>query len=364
MNTQQLAQKLVQFRSTHSHMDQMRACLDYCIDYFQEDNLIIKKYESGGKPSVVISNTDNENVDVILLGHIDTVDGADELFKGTIKDGKLYGRGSMDMKAFVATSMQVVKRLVAQDFSGTFALMIVSDEELGGVYGARYLVQDIGYTAKVVLVPDDGDDITHIIEETKHILHLSFKAKGIEAHANRPWDGVNAIEKLITVYTALRTHFGDFTTVPDDIWVNTINLGKISGGVATNEVPGEATMTVDIRFVDGTTKEEVLQWIEGALIDGVTYQVDMEGYPTKLKQDNPLVTVYKGIVEKETGKQVRFIKAGGGTDARYFSQKGMLTIVHQSNGGSAQGDNEHVELDGLDVLVNIQTQFIIENFNK
>ena len=358
MTVQELAQRLVQFRSTHDDPEQLQACLDFCVQFFGGTPAVVKQYEHEAIRSVVIQTQDTTEVDVLLLGHIDTIHGPDELFAGRIEYGKLYGRGTLDMKAFVATSMVVLKQLLDDGYKGNIALAIVTDEEMGGVHGARHLVEDVGYHAKVVLVPDDGEHINRIVVESKRILHLRFVAEGVEAHASRPWMGRNAIGQLLKTYDVLGAHFTHYTEPPKDLWVNTINLGTISGGSATNEIPGHAEMTVDVRLTPDVSRETALQWIEQSLQEGVSYSVVMEGYPTVINKDDPMVQQYVDVVHRVTGAPVQFIKNGGGTDGRYFSHAGMTVIVHQGTGGFCQSDREHVELEGLDQLVNIHAQFI------
>lgn len=362
MTIEQLAQRLVQFESTHENPKEMQACLDFCVSFFSGYPVIVKRYEHEGIHCVVIETKDTLQVDVLLLGHIDTLTGSKELFLGKIQDGKLYGRATLDMKAFVATSLMVMKELLDEGYTGNIALAIVTDEEMGGKHGARYLVEEIGYKANVVLVPDDGEKIHRMVVESKHIFHLEFFAEGTESHAARPWMGDNAILKLYTTYQKLAEHFPSFTEPPKDIWVNTINLGTIQGGIATNEVPGSATMGVDVRVTPVVTREEVVGWIESALAPGVSYIIGMEGYPTIVNTQDSLVQKYMHIIQEVTGISVECIKNGGGTDGRYFSHAGMRVIVHQGNGGLCQTDNEHVELASLQQLVAIQKRFIRENF--
>ncbi|PIR03522.1 MAG: hypothetical protein COV59_05005 [Candidatus Magasanikbacteria bacterium CG11_big_fil_rev_8_21_14_0_20_39_34] len=362
MEVAALAKKLIQFETTHEKPDQIQECLNFCKSYLDGFPVIIKEFVSEGIPSIVIQTKDTTDVDVLLLGHIDTIPGPDELFEGKEKDGKLYGRGSLDMKAFVATSLQVLRELLEEGYLGNIALAIVSDEELGGKNGANYLVNTIGYNAKVVLVPDDGERIENIVTETKHILHLEFFAKGKEAHGCQPWFGKNAILDLIKTYKNLETHFEECLSAKDEQWVNTINLGMIEGGVATNEVPSSAKMSVDIRFTKNTSKEQMIHFIEQSCEKDVHYKIRMEGFPTILEEEDPFLKSYAQLVIEEIGRPVTFLKSGGGTDGRYFAEKGMKVLVHQSNGGNCQAEDEYVEVDGLSRLVNIQKKFIVKNF--
>lgn len=364
MTIEKLAQKLAQLETTHEKPEIIQQCLDFCVEYLKDLPVIVKRYEKEGIPSVVIQTQDTLSVDVLLLGHIDTVPGKPELFEGRITDGKLYGRGTLDMKAFVATSLVAFRELLESGYDGNLALAIVADEELGGLYGAKHLVEDIGYKADTVLVPDDGEGIQRLVQASKHILQLQFTAHGKESHAARPWNGDNAILKLMRTYQRLEEAVGSYSTPPKDMWVNTVSLGKISGGIASNEVPEHATMIVDLRFTPDTTKRsEVIEWIEGSLEEGVEYYIAMEGYPTVVDKNDPKVKSYVSSLEKVTGKPVVYARHGGGTDGRYFAAAGMRTIVHQGTGGDCQSDNEHVELASLRQLVDIQKDFISTNYS-
>lgn len=359
MTIQQLATTLTRIETTQEKPDEIKRCLDFCVDYFADLPVVVKHYEKDGVPSVVIQNRDTLHVDVLLLGHIDTIPGKPELFAGRIEDGKLYGRGTLDMKAFVATSMAVMRQLLLEGFTGSIALAIVSDEELGGKYGAKYLVEEVGYRADTVLAPDDGEGINRLVQASKHILQIQFTAQGKESHAARPWNGDNAILKLYRTYQRLEQAVGSYPTAPKDMWVNTINLGKIQGGIASNEVPEAASMTVDLRFTPDTMQRgTVMQWIKQSLEPGVSYTITMEGHPTIVDISDPVVQIYLSAIETVTGQPVVLARHGGGTDGRYFAAAGMRVIVHQGTGGDCQSDTEHVDLASLDQLVAVQKRFI------
>jgi succinyl-diaminopimelate desuccinylase len=365
MTTSELAIALTRMETTQEKPEEIKRCLDFCVDYFADLPVVVKHYEKDDIPSVVILNRDTVNVDVLLLGHIDTIPGKPELFEGTVANGKLYGRGTLDMKAFVATSMSVMRDLVKADYPGALALAIVSDEELGGKYGAKYLVEEIGYKADTVLVPDDGEGISRLVQASKHILQLEFTAQGKESHAARPWNGDNAILKLFRTYQKLEQRVGSYPQPPEDMWVNTVSLSELSGGIASNEVPEHATMVVDLRFTpDTTSRTTVMKWIKASLEPGVAYNISMEGFPTVVDPSDPKVSTYIKIVEEVTGSPVVLARHGGGTDGRYFAAAGMRVIVHQGTGGDCQSDTEHVELKTLDQLVDIQTRFILAAYPK
>lgn len=364
MNTKdikELIKKLVSFETSHDKPEEIRACLDFCKEYFQGLPVFIKDYESNGIPSVVISTQDSLEADVIILGHIDTAAGEGNIFSIREVDGNIYGRATLDMKAFVAASMMTLRDYIKKqksDVSKNICLMIVSDEELGGANGAGYLVNEVGYRGSVVLVPDDGEDLATIVTETKRIIQLEFTAKGREAHGSRPWDGDNAVKKLINVYQSLEANF-DLDQESGQHWVSTINLGSIVGGAAANEVPGVARMLVGVRLADDITREDFFSALEQALLDGVTYSVGIEGNPTCVDTDHRIFKLYEEILKNYVGaKDIYYKRTGGATDARYFINAGMLAIVNQSYGKDAQGPDEHVNLEELEKYMQVQKDFL------
>ena len=359
MDVKELAAKLISFESTHENVPALHACLDFCVAYFKDLEPVVKQYSCNGLRSVVIGTHDTLEPTVLLLGHIDTVPGNPSLFIPRIEGGRLYGRGTLDMKAFVATSMKVLENSLNNgDKSVSVALAIVTDEELGGTYGARYLVEDIGYKPSIVLIPDDGEDIATVIEATKHIFQVKFEAKGKEAHANRPWDGINAIELLYKTFENLKKVINVPEVEPIDRFIDTCSLGIIKGGVASNEVPEHAMMLVDVRIASGKSRREVEEIVNSCLSSGVTATITLEGLPTRIDIESPLIKKYLSSVEIITKQTPKLIKTGGATDARYFSAKNIPTIVHQGNGHGAQASDEHVKIESLEKLIEIQNHFI------
>lgn len=365
MSLVELAKKLLTFRTAATRPEEMRTCLDFCASFFEGLPMHIRQFEDAGTLSMVIQNCEGTDLDVLLLGHIDVTDGPTESFTPREEGGRLYGRGSCDMKAFVASSMVVLRDLIKEESSRLrLGLAIVTDEESGGAHGACYLAKTIGYRAKVILVPDDGDDISTVVTRSKHGFAFRFEARGRSAHGNRPWDGVNAIELLFATLERLRRTFPSYDVRPESTWVNTHNLGMLEGGTAPNEVPGTAQMSVDIRIVPPTTREDVLKAVSESLVPGVTSTLLVEAEPTFIGEEDPLLKAYCATIEQVTGQKVKYKWSGGGTDARHFAAKGMTVIVHQGTCADAQGEQENVDIASLDQLMRIQKEFIAEYFRE
>lgn len=354
----QIAKKIIELRTTKNHPEIMADGLQACRDYFSGLSVIFKEYEHNGVKSLLILNQDTLTPDVLLLGHLDVADGADELFRFRVGGDFMYGRGTSDMKAFVASNLCVMRKVLTDGYRGSIGCLVVTDEEDGGFNGTRYVVEEIGLKPKIALVPDDGDKINTIVTASKHILSLEFTARGKSAHGNRPWDGVNAIDLLINTYQNLRKDFHFGQAKPTDNWVNTLNLGKINGGLAANEVPGSATMNVDIRFVSPTTKDEIIDLVKKSLLPSVDFKLLTEASPTIVDVENEHFLRYCSLIEKYANDKIAHKRSGGGTDARFFSPANTVIIVHQGDCGDAQGENEYVSLGGVEKLMAVQIDFI------
>jgi succinyl-diaminopimelate desuccinylase len=196
-------------------------------------------------------------------------------FAAEIADGKLYGRGSTDMKggvaAFVAAAIELAPKL-----AGTPGLvLVITAGEERGCEGANLLVKTAGVLgeagAMIVAEPTSNRPLVG----HKGVLWIEGVAKGITAHGSTPQHGVNAVYKAARVVGRLETlNLGegrDFT-----VGFPTVNVGWMRGGMNINSVPDEARIGVDIRMVPGITDEEVLERL--AEIGGADVSFTRMGY--------------------------------------------------------------------------------------
>ena len=99
---------------------------------------------------------------------------------------------------------------------------------------------------------------------------IVLKAKGKTVHANRPWQGNNAINKLLLAINRVHNIFLDATKHDDSHWATTCNIGNIRGGESTNIVPDQTVAVCDIRHIEKNSQEMILKRIQDALPDSVT----------------------------------------------------------------------------------------------
>jgi succinyl-diaminopimelate desuccinylase len=137
----EILEKLVWFHTTADDEQSIFEALDYVSGYLIDRGMHVNRFESNGHESIVATvNPDTKTPKVMLAAHIDVVPAPDEMFAVRKEDGKLYGRGVLDMKFAIAAYMQLADELQnhLQDYD--FGIMITSDEELAGMNGVPKLL--------------------------------------------------------------------------------------------------------------------------------------------------------------------------------------------------------------------------------
>lgn len=345
----QLLEDLIKFKTVDDYNEFVK-CFNYIKDYLQDKKLYFKDYEFNKNRSLVISNTEDKNLDIIFCGHIDVVPGRDDQFNPIVDGNKMYGRGTFDMKGHDAVMIELMKNL---DTKYKVGLFLTSDEELGGFNGTDLLLNEIGYTAKLAIIPDGGNDF-NLVKEEKGVYQLELSYKGVPSHSSTPYLGVNAIVKLIDIYEKLI----EIYPLPknDEDFITGINLGQIEGGDFINRVPSLATMGLDIRHTTKNTKEEILNNI--LKIDKNVDIKELERSYEFKYIENELSKEYLDVVREVLQREINSINCASSSDARFFYKNNISTIIMNAKGNDMHGDNEYIELDSLEKLYKIYTKFI------
>lgn len=351
-NIIKLTSNLIAFVSTKDNYEERKKIIDFVKDYFKGETVFIEEFDNNQVPAIVISTKKIKNPKIFLSGHLDVVGAKPEDFQAKVVDNKLYGRGAGDMKAACAVMMEVVKYFSRQQNAPSLALMLTTDEEVGGQSGAGYLINTLGYRSQVVIVPDGGKDLKTIILNQKGILHVKIKARGKLAHAARPFWGENAIDKLIKIYHDLREVVPE---IKERLWETTMNLSKISGGISNNSVPDYAEMILDIRFINNEDKNKIINKLKDLCDD---FEILAVGNPIIQKEDDAYMLKYKRIAADELGEKIEFSKVEGSSDARFFAENGISTIVTKINTANIHSDDEWVDIKEIEHFYNILLKFI------
>ncbi|MBI2473708.1 M20/M25/M40 family metallo-hydrolase [Candidatus Uhrbacteria bacterium] len=357
-----ITEDLVRIKTTADRPDELNRCVDFVEQFFQgTEGLFINRYTCAGKPAVVISTQETFTPDILLVGHIDVVPAPDELFEPRYEGTKLFARGSCDMKSECAVLMLLLKEFAQQSHPPSLALMLTSDEEIGGLNGVNYLVNEVGYRCKIALIPDGGQSPDDIVLQNKGVLLLRMTAKGKTGHGSRPWLGENAIEKLLSAYARVRTLFPNQATATD-FWYHTLNIGMISGGEAANQIPGSASCDLDIRFTPDVTAQALLEQITACVGNEVCVEMRVNGDPIFTDPQDPFVQLYASCVEENLGTPATFNKHCGSNDGRFFTSLGIPIIVSRPTSGDQHSPHEWLETESLVDFYEICFAFI-QKFN-
>jgi succinyl-diaminopimelate desuccinylase len=346
-----LTQDLVRFKTMHSRPDEIQRCTSFIEAYLKKCGAAYRRLDHNNIPSVIVMPESNF-APVLLMSHIDVVDGPDDLFSPRIKDNALYGRGSIDDKYAAALSLVLVKEYLQRLKKAgksqrdlPFGVVITADEEIGGANGAR---QALEKTKAEFCIALDGGSLKKIVIKEKGIIKLKLVARGKTAHGARPWLGENAIENLINDFQVLKKNFE--LSAPDH-WHRTLNFSRIQAGKASNQVPDYAEALFDIRYTENDDMEAIFKKIQ----EEIKGQLIVERKePLFEGGDSPYLDL---LLEISKDAEVGF--EHGASDARFLCGHGIKGIVWGADGDMSQHSaDEYVNIDSVYKLYDLLDAFI------
>lgn len=341
----EILKKLLKYETINGKDTELSNAFDYIKSIISE-KLIVKEYEFNKKKSLVISNIDTYNYDVIFCVHVDVVP-IDKFVFSEDKDN-IYGRGTIDMKGQVASCICLMNHI---KINKKVALFITSDEEIDGNCTVELLKI---YDSKFAIVPDGGQNF-ELIQEEKGLLQLKLSINTKSAHSSQPFNGINAITSLTNLYNKLLEKYP--LPINNDDYVTSINLSMINGGDALNKVPSNATMFLDIRFTSQKIKEEIINSIK-KFNKNIKIEILLDGSDFKTNLNNNYVKKYIESSEKILQKKINIVKCNSTSDAVYFYEKNVPTIIMNPIGGNPHCNNEYVNKESLYSLYKIYIEFL------
>lgn len=336
---------------------------------------------SGQKANLFATIGPERDGGIVLSGHSDVVPVADQdwasnPFDMLEHDGLLYGRGTCDMKGFIAACLAMAPQYAALNPDRPLHFAFTHDEETG-CFGARALAHTLrakGLTPGVAIVGEPT--MMRVIEGHKGCYEYTTRFSGLAGHGSAPDRGVNAVEyavryiaRLLDLKHALRAR-APADSLFEPPWT-TINTGRLAGGVAHNVIPSEAVVDWEMRPVQTSdadfVKDSLKTYIENELLpamravdpdaDIVTEVIgEVEGLiPTT---DNEARTIVSELTGANHAECVAF-----GTEAGIFQSLGMSAVI--CGPGSieqAHKADEFVALDQLsqclDMLERLQDKLV------
>jgi acetylornithine deacetylase/succinyl-diaminopimelate desuccinylase-like protein len=357
-NVEQALERLVSIPSVTGNYEANHEAFDYVDAYLTARGMQVKRYEWNGVESLVATTRKTKEPTVMFLGHIDVVPAPEEMFTLTITEDKYIGRGVLDMKGGVAAYLGAVDVLRDETQDYDFGIMLTSDEEIGGFDGAKRLVEE-GYKPGMIILQDGGGN-WNIERLAKGIWHLTVTSNGTSAHGSRPWEGDNAVDKLMTALMEIKELFPNQT--PEG---STVNVGIIQGGNAINQIPSTATASLDMRF---STPEDLAR-VVAATTDiatkyGLSLQTEVVGDPVVTNPDNDYMAAYADCVAEVVGKRSDWVISNASHDGRWFAPIGVQCATSYPMGGGHHGPDEWITKDSLRQMQDIFVNYLKKTAKK
>ena len=321
-----------------------------------------------GRSSVIVKIEGEEERDITLCGHIDTVrvkeeDWTKPVFEGLIENGKMYGIGASDMKGGVAAILYTAVFLKRRGIvpKKTVQLALTADEEWA-YRGAKNLV-DGGYFDRTDFLIITEPSNLQVSTGEKGELWAKAKFFGKSAHGSTPEVGVNTVipgsEFVMKVTERYEKIFE-----ADPFWGKvSVNIGQFHGGVQVNIVPNYSEIQLDFRVISEEDKEKVLELIrktgeEIAKKYKVRFTEEIFNYhsPIFTSSDNPYV---KKFLQAAGMKEVIVTKYC--TDGATIVPEKKIPFIIFGPGDIAQAhqNDEYIELESLYRAVDTFLKFLI-----
>ncbi|KAI5263804.1 diaminopropionate ammonia-lyase [Aureobasidium subglaciale] len=324
-----------------------------------------------GRPSVVgvVRGSDTNAKSVMLNGHIDTVAlstyGPSPL-SGDLVDGKIYGRGVLDMKAGVAVAMTTLLRFSQDGSKGNVILTAVADEEDKSLGTTAVLAA--GWTADAALIPEPTSLQVH--HGHKGFVWVEVTILGVAAHGSDAQTGVDAIASSATFLKALE---GYVESLPKDdvLGQGTMHCGTIRGGEENSSYAASCTLTLEFRTVNSTCQSSasIVQDIANLLAKlGAgdkkfrfeEPRVLFERAPLlPMEESHPLLAATEAAIASVGGSgEAKATAAKFWTDAALLSEAGIPSLIFGPVGEGLHGKDEWVEVDSIKTVEEVMRDTI------
>jgi succinyl-diaminopimelate desuccinylase len=313
--------------------------------------------------------TDGQGPVIHLNGHTDVVPAGEgwtvDPFGGEVRDGRIYGRGSCDMKGGLAAAIYAAEALrrAGVPLRGTLEISGTVDEESGGLAGVAWLAEK-GHIAKgrtdYVIIPEPLN-VDRICVGHRGVYWFQITTSGRIAHGSMPFLGVSAIEHMGVILEAVRSELmpelarrmTQMPVVPEEAGRATLNINSVIGGQATEPiqtpcVADRCRAIFDRRFLieEGfeTAKAEIQALLERTAerVPGLDYVLEdrMVVHPVQTPAGSPVISSLKRSIGEVLGREAALIASPGTYDHKHVARiagvedcvaygPGILELAHQ-----------------------------------
>ena len=333
-----LTAKLVSIESTNPGVYEKNIG-DFVEDYLNNTGALVKRSVVSGERTNVCGIIEGKKAHpaLVFICHMDTVvKGAGwtkDAFNAHIEDGRLYGRGSCDMKsgfacaltAFAKTALKVKSENIVPECNLVF--IGTSDEE-GDMTGVEKVIEDKWVHKDDYIL--DGEPTDGMIQMAhKGRTWFELESIGVTAHASMPDKGADAIAGISEMISYIRK---EMKKCPEhaELGKSTVTFGMVNGGYSPYVVPDDAKVTIDMRLVPPMTTSKAEEIVKDAIafaekeVSGIKgrYKITGDRPPVERHEESRLMAELKKAVEETTGKPAVVSAFTGYTDTAVIA--GMI----------------------------------------
>jgi len=304
---------------------------------------------------------------LLLCGHVDTVgvEGMDRPFDPVERNGRLYGRGALDMKGGIAAVIGAARALAGHLERGRLIVAAVVDEEYASV-GADALVTRWSADAAVVTEPTD----LQVAIGHKGFSWVEVETRGHAAHGSRPREGQDAIVRMGRVLLRLEDLDRELQARPPHPLLGTASLhaSLIQGGRELSSYPDRCVLQMERRTLTGEAPDQALEELMTILADLRVEDPGFDGsarltfgrLPYELPRDHELTRTLVEIVRGQ-GREAVVSGMSFWTDAAVLGHAGIPSVLFGPAGAGLHGVEEYVEIATVlacrDALVSLAERF-------
>ena len=366
VRTREVLGQLVAFPtvSTDSNLELIAYAADLLSD--AGATLSLSRDESGTKANLFATIGPSGDGGIVLSGHTDVVpadpsEWSSDPFTLTERNGRLHGRGTCDMKGFIAAALAMAPQFAEAELARPLHFALTYDEEIG-CFGARALVKEIanaGIRPAVAIIGEPSG--MGVIEGHKGCYEYTTEFTGLEGHGSQPAKGVNAVE-YATRYVARLLDLGERLKgrAPagsrfDPPWT-TVQVGRMAGGTARNVIAGSCSVEWEMRPVTpqdaSFVKRDLDDYIQAVLLPamrtvspccGIVTQVIGEVEGLQVLGESEARDIVCALTGCDHAAVVPF-----GTEAGLFQSAGISSIICGPGSiAQAHKPDEYIAIDQL-----------------
>lgn len=349
------------------------AAAEFLCNWLCEQGIEAKLEEAApGRPNVVawlgpLPTGEKPRAALAILGHLDTVGagGMPEPFTPRERDGRLYGRGALDIKSGVAAMCAAAASLVSERKKLTRPLLLagVVDEECNSI-GTQKLLERYTADAAVVLEPTG----LKLCIAHKGYAWFEVTTHGRAAHGSLPQEGRDAIRlmgRVLNVLDALDRKLAQLSPHPL-LGTASLHASLIEGGHELSSYPAECRLQLERRTLPGESDAQVEAELRGLLEGLATRDPDFRAtcrrmaarVPYEISPDAPVARAMAEAIRRVTGG-IEHCGMPFWTDTALLAAAGIPGVVFGPSGSGMHGAEEYVELESVGACAEILREMIL-----